>query len=408
MMTVSAASVVQEHFARSISATTRFFTAEAPAVADCCRRMAERFSRGASLFVMGEGAQASDAQHVAVEFVHPIIVGKRALPAIALTSDIGVFTGSGRNAPQDSFAGPLRSLATPVDIALGISGAAVEPSIRSAMAVAGERGLLTIVIAGPGTDAGGSADFELRIDEDDPLIVQEVSETIYHVLWELVHVFFDREDAQQLFAYLPQESHTRSLKELMTQVQDSTLQKARDVCALRAAMHQACGGRITEAGRAIADRLRRQGRLLAFGNGGSATDAQDAAADCLVPPNRKWQPVPALALTNDVGVVTAIGNDVGFDHVFARQVIAFGGSNDVALGFSTSGASRNVVAAMTEAQARGLLTVAMSGGDGGTLARSSDVTYCFTAPSDHLPRIQEAQATTWHALLSVVQEELRS
>ena len=106
--------------------------------------------------------------------------------------------------------------------------------------------------------------------------------------------------------------------------------------------------------------------------------------------------------------MTAIGNDVGFDHVFSRQVIAFGGANDVALGFSTSGASRNVVAAMIEARSRGLLTIAMSGGDGGELARSAAVDYCFTAPGDHLPRIQEAHATTWHALLSVVQEELRS
>jgi D-sedoheptulose 7-phosphate isomerase len=198
------------------------------------------------------------------------------------------------------------------------------------------------------------------------------------------------------------------LNDLLAEVQVSTLQKARDVCALRTAMQATYGARLAEAGRAVADRVRRQGRLLAFGNGGSATDAQDAAADCLVPPNRGWQRFPALALTNDVGVVTAIGNDVGFDHVFSRQVIAFGGTNDIALGFSTSGASRNVVAAMIEAKSRGLLTIAMSGGNGGELARSVAVDYCFTAPGDHVPRIQEAHATTWHALLSVVQEELRS
>ena len=104
MTSVAAASVVHQHFAQSIAATTRFFASEVPAVADCCRQMAERFNRGASLFVMGEGAQASDAQHVAVEFVHPVIVGKRAPPALALTSDIGVFTASGQHAPLDSFA----------------------------------------------------------------------------------------------------------------------------------------------------------------------------------------------------------------------------------------------------------------------------------------------------------------
>lgn len=406
MTTVAATSIVQEHFARSVAATMEFFAVEAPAVTECCRRMAERFTDGATLFVMGEGPHASDAQHVAVEFVHPIIVGKRALPAIALTSDIGVFTGAGTLEPCESFAVPLRALGRLGDIALGICGTGVEPSIRRALADARERGLLTILVAGPGVDGGSIAEIELRVGDGDAMIVQEVSETIYHVLWELVHVFFERDDAHALFAYLPQASGAPPLDDLLAEVQASTLQKARDVCALRIEMQAICGARLAEAGRAMADRIRRRGRLLAFGNGGSATDAQDAAADCLVPPYRGWHRVPALALTNDVGVVTAIGNDVGFDHVFSRQVMAFGGVNDVALGFSTSGASRNVVAAMVEARSRGLLTVAMSGGDGGALLRSVD--YCFTAPGDHLPRIQEAHATTWHALLSVVQEELRS
>jgi D-sedoheptulose 7-phosphate isomerase len=409
MTTVAAASVVQQHFARSTDATMRFFDVEARAVADCCRQMAERFTRGASLLVVGEGAQASDAQHVAVEFVHPIIVGKRALPALALTSDIGVFTASGHRAPLDSFVAPLQALARPVDIALGLSAARVEPSISVAIMAARERGLLTVLITGPSAaQTRPIADIELRVDDANRLVVQEVSETIYHVLWELVHVFFEREDGRQLFAYLPQPSGTKPLSDLVAEVQDSILQKARDVCALRTRMHQLCGVRIADAGRAIADRMRRGGRLLAFGNGGSATDAQDAAADCLAPPNAEWQRLPAIALPNDIGVVTAIGNDVGFDHVFSRQVIAFGGANDVALGFSTSGASRNVLAAMAEAKSRGLLTVAMSGGDGGALARPGAVDYCFTAPSDHLPRIQEAHATTWHALLAVVQDQLQS
>ena len=408
MMTVTAGSVVQQHFARSIAATSCFFATEAAAVAECCRQMAERFTRGGSLFVMGEGAQASDAQHVAVEFVHPIIVGKRALPALALTSDIGVFTASGRGTSDDSFAASLRALARPIDIVLGISAAGVEPSVRRAISEARKRGLLTVLITGPVAGADRLADVELRVDDASALIVQEVSETIYHVLWELVHVFFERDDAQQLFAYLPLASVATSNTDLVSAVEASTRQKARDACALRTAMLDACGPRLAEAGHAMADRIRRQGRLLAFGNGGSATDAQDAAADCLAPPDSAWQRVPAMALTNDMGVVTAIGNDVGFDHVFSRQVIAFGRPHDVALGFSTSGASRNIVAAMTEAKSRGLLTVAMTGGDGGELARSAAVDYCFTAPSDHLPRIQEAHATAWHALLAVVQEELRS
>ena len=208
-------------------------------------------------------------------------------------------------------------------------------------------------------------------------------------------------------AFLPRAAGGPQQADLIAEVQNSTVEKARDICALRATVQNQCGPRILAAGRAIADRTRANGKLLAFGNGGSATDAQDVAADCLWPPLPGWQRLPAMALTNDSGVVTAIGNDVGFDHVFSRQIIAFGRAEDVAVGFSTSGASRNVIAALTEARARGLLTVAMSGGDGGELARSPVVDFCFTAPSEHLPRIQEAHATIWHALLSVVQEARR-
>ena len=389
-MTVGAASVVQEHFARSIAATTRFFEAEAPAVAECCRQMAERFSKGGTLIAMGHGAQESDAQHVAVEFVHPVIVGKRALPAIAVTSE------------------RVSGLATPGDIALAICVLGIEPSVRAAMAGARDRGLLTVLITNTAGDSERIADIELRIGEPNPLVAQEVSETLYHVLWELVHVFFESDDARQLYSYLPQAAGARDHDELIAEVKASALQKARDVSALRATMQDACAARIAAAGRAVASRLRMNGKLLAFGNGGSATDAQDVAADCLDPPIAGWHHLAALALTNDVGVVTAIGNDVGFEHVFSRQIIAFGGATDIALGFSTSGASRNVAAAMTEAKARGLMTIGMSGGDGGQLARSQAVDFCFTAGSDHIPRIQEAHATVWHALLSVVQEELRT
>ncbi|MFN2447169.1 MAG: SIS domain-containing protein [Vicinamibacterales bacterium] len=405
-MGIGAAPIVQEHFARSIAATGRFFDAEAQRVAECCRHMADRFSHGGTLLVMGEGAQASDAQHVAVEFVHPVIVGKRALPAISLTSDIGVFTASAHSVPQHSFAGPLQTLGQSSDIVLGICATSTEPSIRAAMTAARERGLLTILIRGRCPDPEAIAEVEFGIDESNPFVVQEVSETLYHVLWELVHVFFETDDAQ-LVAYLPPPGEAKQQTDLLAEAQASTLEKARDVCALRTQSERMWGDVIVEAGRAIASRIRRHGKLLAIGNGGSATDAQDAAADCLAPPLSGWYQVPAMALTNDVGVLTAIGNDVGFDHVFSRQIIAFARPPDIALGFSTSGVSRNVVVAMDEAKARGLLTIAMSGGDGGTLARSPSVDFCFTVPSEHLPRIQEVHATTWHALLSVVQEELR-
>ena len=143
------------------------------------------------------------------------------------------------------------------------------------------------------------------------------------------------------------------------------------------------------------ERIDDGGKVLAFGNGGSATDAQDLVVDLVAPP-RGLDPVPAISLTNDTAVVTAVGNDVGFDNVFARQVIAYGRPSDVAVAISTSGGSRNVLAAITEARRRGLLTVGFAGYGGGRLAELCDRIHVVDA--DYIPRIQEAQASQYHVL----------
>lgn len=142
--------------------------------------------------------------------------------------------------------------------------------------------------------------------------------------------------------------------------------------------------------------------LLAFGNGGSTTDAQDLVAELIDPPFPDSRPLPAIALANDIAVVTAVGNDVGFDNVFARQVIAFGQPGDIAVGISTSGNSTNVLVALEQAKKQGLLTIGLAGYDGGKTARSSAADFCLVASSDYIPRIQEAQATIYHALLEVI------
>jgi len=179
-----------------------------------------------------------------------------------------------------------------------------------------------------------------------------------------------------------------SAEEVLAQVRHSTLERF--------------GDRIVAAGEAMARAFAAGATLLAFGNGGSTTDAQDLVAELIDPPWPGCRPLPAIALTNDIAVVTAVGNDVGFDNVFARQVIAFGRSGDIAVGISTSGNSTNVLVALEQARKQELLTIAISGYDGGKVARSSAVDFCIVAPSDHIPRIQEAQATVYHALLEVI------
>ncbi len=175
-----------------------------------------------------------------------------------------------------------------------------------------------------------------------------------------------------------------SIEDVLAQVRHSTLEKCR------------------EAGQAMAQAFANGATLLAFGNGGSTTDAQDLVAELINPPFPGWSSLPAIALTNDIAVVTAVGNDVGFDNVYARQVIAFGRPGDIAFGISTSGNSTNVIVAFEQAKKQGLLTVGLAGYDGGKTMRSSAVDFCILSPSDHIPRIQEAQATAYHALLEVI------
>jgi D-sedoheptulose 7-phosphate isomerase len=199
-----------------------------------------------------------------------------------------------------------------------------------------------------------------------------------------------------------------NIEDVLAQVRHSTLEKCREVIALRRATLESSGVQIVAAGRAMAQAFINGATLFAFGNGGSATDAQDLVTELLNPslasfaPFPDWSPLPAIALTNDVAVVTAVANDVGFDNIYARQVIAFGRPGDIALGISTSGNSTNVLVALEQAKKQGLLTVALTGYDGGKMMKSTVLDFCINCPSDHVPRIQEAQATAYHALLEII------
>jgi D-sedoheptulose 7-phosphate isomerase len=155
----------------------------------------------------------------------------------------------------------------------------------------------------------------------------------------------------------------------------------------------------------MAERFAAGGRLLAYGNGGSSTDAQDLVRLFLSPgPQRRA--LPALGLTNDIAVVTALTNDVGFDVVFARQIAAFGRARDIAVGLSTSGNSANLLQGFGQASRLGLLTVGICGGDGGQMAEQSTIDHLFVVPSASVHRIQEAQTTIYHALWELTLQAL--
>jgi D-sedoheptulose 7-phosphate isomerase len=174
---------------------------QAGAVAAACHAMAIRFHRGGKLIVFGAGGPSTDAQHVAVEFVHPVIVGKRALPAISLTTDVATVTAIAESEGVDAiFARQLSFVAGPDDIALGISADGDSPSVLAGLETARSLGLLTIALAGWEGESGeggriaasGAADHLLTVASGDPRVVKELHVTTYHILWELVHVFFEQ------------------------------------------------------------------------------------------------------------------------------------------------------------------------------------------------------------------------
>jgi D-sedoheptulose 7-phosphate isomerase len=370
-------------------AGARFFGAEAARLARLCHRMAERFARGGRLVAFGaSAADRSDVRHVAVEFVHPVIVGKRALPAFGIEP------------------GEAALLLGPEDIAIAF-GAGEE--IDDAVVAARACGCLTLAFAPVG------AEWTLILPTDDPLLAQELVETIYHVLWELVHVFFehrgllagrearDHHDAGAssfLYPFLAEEE--TDLGAVLDDVRASIGAKAEETAALRAQTVHDGGAALVEAAADLRVRLDAGGTLLALGNGGSATDAMDAVADLRTPPGG-WPARRALDLTADPAILTAIANDVGTEAIFARQVIAYGGAGDVLLALSTSGNSTNVIAALAEARRRGLATIAFVGYDGGRIAAEALSDHVVVTRSEHIPRIQEAQATAWHVLRELIE-----
>jgi len=434
-----------------------FFEREQERLARACHDLARSFAQGGTLVPFGTGAAATDAAHVAVEFMHPVIVGKRALPALAPTNDPTGASEPGR-------------LLRAGDVALGLIHGSTDPAVEAFLREARRRAGLTIAMAGQG--GGADVDYSFEVPSADPAVAQEVQETSYHVLWELVHVFFEHpgllddacitcgdvavearvvalrngsaviekhgareevavdlveqvevgdrllchagvaleklprgeaaasEEQDQAVADDPSGflypflgSEERDLDSVLADVRASSVQKARDVAGLRRSIDLDAVGRCA---RDMRERLERGGRLIAFGNGGSSTDAQDLACDCLA---LGW---PAVALDNDVATITAVGNDVGFDKVFARQLIPLARHEDVALAISTSGSSPNVVAGLEEAHRRGMLTVGITGYDGGRLAGLDWLDHLFVVGSDYIPRLQEVHATIYHLLLDAV------
>ena len=382
------ASLVEERLLQRNQLCEAFFAREAGRLAAACREMSERFLRGGRLLAFGRGPYATDAQHVSVEFVHPVIVGKRALPAL----DLSIL-----------FRPWMEAILRTEDMVMGFGPPEGDPEVWATLQEAQQNDAMTFALPGPDkSDVVGAFSYSVGAEIEDPFIHQEIVEMLYHTLWETVHVFFEHRelghelgDTAFLYPFLGQEKQETS--GLLNEVAASIQMKVRDDSGLRARLAIEEAEHIGNATQAIYERVQRGGKLILFGNGGSATDANDLAIDCVLPP-LGYRPVPAVSLALEPANITAVANDVGTDVIFLRQLIAQAQPNDVTIGISTSGGSRNIIMALEEARKRDLLTVALLGYDGGEIKQRQLADFPLVVHCDYIPRIQEVQASMYHII----------
>lgn len=308
--------------------------------------LARAFTAGRRLSVSAPGAP-DHAHHVAVEFVHPVVAGTRPLAAAVAASGAG--------------------MAVPTDATLAIRA------------------------------DGDTADLFISTDQSDTAIVRT-----YHVLWELVQVALEHpgligsaapaggDSTGFLYPFLDAaEEDEASLRQSLRASADAKVRESEELSLQSVESNRAA---LVEAGTAIGRAAGSGGRVLTMGNGGSATDAARLARLL------RDRGIPAESLSADYAVATALANDLGAERIFSRQLDAFAQSGDVLVGCSTSGASRNLLAAFDQAAAMGLATVGLSGYGGGSFSAHESVHHNLVVQSMSVHRIQEAQAALMSAL----------
>ena len=374
-------------------ANSEFFEAEAGRLASCCHLMAERFARGGRLLAVGrDPAARSDVRHVAVEFVHPVIVGKRALPAIGLGPEGG------------PLALQVGLIAEPDDIVIGFDAQERSGQTREALGVARDRGCMTIAFATAG------AEWEFVPPGETAFLRQELVETLYHVLWELVHVFFDHrglltgresrpvhDSGASSFLYPFLSESQTDLDAVIDDVRASVLIKAAEIGELR---EQTLGENrdvLVAAARELRAGFEAGAKVLACGNGGSATDAADLVADL-----RASRPPGARP---DRGLVDPLGDRQRRRH---RGDLPAPGDRLRARGRCARRALDQRQLAQPDLGPRRGPPARPADGRDGRLRRRADrrrglADHVVVTRSQHIPRIQEAQASAYHALCELIE-----
>ncbi len=341
-------------------------TLAADALVRAAERIAAGYRGGGRLLVCGSGRAVADVRHVVVEFQHPVTVGRRALDARELVA--GTSPG-----PSD------------VTLSIGYAGDAPLPAADIRITDRADR------LPDPGEDGP----VVVRLP-DEPGRTKVAAVLAYHVVWELTHLFLEGERepgtsappdagdppaAASLYPMLY--AATGGASSGGTAVRDAARRSARaKLDASRAVVDATLAANRRDLERAAAV-IGRAPSVFTFGNGGSSTDATDAA---------HVLGRGARSLTEDVATITALANDVSFDVVFARQLVTMGRPGDCAIAFSTSGSSANVIAAAEAAKRIGMSTVGLAGDDGGAMSAGTAFDVVLVAASDSVHRIQEAQS----------------
>ncbi|MGH9185625.1 MAG: D-sedoheptulose-7-phosphate isomerase [Acidimicrobiales bacterium] len=379
-------------------------------LADAALFLARRFTAGATMWCCSP-PWPHHARHVTVEYVHPVIVGKQALPAVAVVDRDPVTA--------------VTVAARPGDVLLAVSPAR-DVVVSEMMRQAPEWGLGTVWVGSGDRPAAGAADHVLWLDAsldsgsgdgDAPFDGRFI--LLYHVLWELTQVCLEHAgllrprpgrdsiaatDEPTGFLYPFLDAGEDDVGALLGDLARSADAKADESGRLLAVTLDACADVLEATASAVAERLGAGGRLFTFGNGGSSTDAAGLGALFTHPP--RGRPLPARSLAADEAVLTALSNDIGFEVVFSRQLIAHARAGDVAVGISTSGTSANLLAAFAEARRRGVLTVGFAGYDGGAMAQCPDLDHLLVVRSQSIHRVQEVQSAIGHRLWSRAQTVL--
>jgi D-sedoheptulose 7-phosphate isomerase len=286
-------------------------------------------------------------------------------------------------------------------MAMGFGGPGGDPEVQAALEYAQSRRAMTLCL--PGSEGSYSFDSPTT----DAFLHQELVEILYHTLWESVHVFLEHrplgnDAGESAFLYPFLGSASQDTEGIVASVARSIQMKVSNDAALRAQTVELQAAEMGATAAAIRERIERGGKLLLFGNGGSATDANDWVLDCIDPPHG-MRPIAAISLAAEPANITALANDLGTEAIFLRQLIAHADPYDVAIAISTSGGSSNVIAALEEARKRKLLTVGLLGYDGGEIVRRGLCNHALIVRSDYIPRIQEVQASIYHTLRELLE-----